>query len=154
MMKKRAKQLYETAAAMEQVCRKGDTDAAEAEFKRLRASLADLAVHEMPAQDEPANLPPAELDPIAVHMLLNQLLDSLDSDLGAAQVRLLALQQSDYAAPLKELEDALNSFDIDARPRPSFRPCRQSELSSDGLILVLYLFANQVPKFGLTITKR
>ena len=117
-----AKQLYKTAAVMEQACRAGDADAAEAGFGLLHASLAQvidgLAV--LAAQDQvvQTTLPPSDFDPSSVRVSLNELLQLLDSDLGAAQDRLVSLQRqvvdSDYAASLKELENALNSFDIEA----------------------------------------
>jgi len=117
-----AKQLYKTAAVMEQACRAGDAGAAEAGFGLLHASLAQvidgLAV--LAAQDQvvQTTLPLSDFDPSSVRVSLNELLQLLDSDLGAAQDRLVSLQRqvvdSDYAASLKELENALNSFDIEA----------------------------------------
>ncbi len=117
-----AKQLYETAAVMEQVCREGDADAAEAGLESLRASLAEvidgLAVLETKDQVVPTPESLTEIDSDSVHVLLDELLQLLDNDLGAAQSHLASLQQhtvcSDYAAPMKNLESALNSFDIES----------------------------------------
>jgi len=117
-----AKQLYESAAALEQGCRDADAAVAEAGFGALRASLVQVidGLADLAAQDQPMPVTsiPIDFDPANVRMQLNELLQLLDSDLGAAQDSLAVLQQqvagSDYTAPLKELENALNSFDIEA----------------------------------------
>ena len=118
-----AKQLYEVAATMEQVCRSSDADAAQAEFGALRTSLMEV-IEGLARLDEGvatmAGKPEAAqpVDAKAVDASLKKIVQLLDSDLGEAQDCLAALQQqvvgSDLAAPLNELENSLNGFDIEA----------------------------------------
>ncbi len=114
-----AKQLYERAAAMEQACRQADADAVKTEFETLRKSLTQVidALAALETQELESSVSSAGHDLASVPELLNELLQSLDSDLGAAQKQLVTLQQcaagSEYVVPLKDLERALNNFDID-----------------------------------------
>jgi len=117
-----AKQLYKTAAAMEQACRNADVDVNGSFFKILHKSLTEvidgLAVLAEQDQVMPTAVSRTNFDPARMPVLLNELLHFLDSDLGAAQNHLTTLQQqtagSEYVVPLKNLESALNSFDIEA----------------------------------------
>jgi len=117
-----AKQIYKTAAAMEQACRNADVDVNGSFFKILCKSLAEvidgLAVLTIQDQAMQTAVSSTDFDAASMRDLLDELLQFLDSDLGAAQNHLATLQQhavgSEYVVPLKDLESALNSFDIEA----------------------------------------
>lgn len=117
-----AKQLYETAAAMEQACHNTDVDVNGDAFKMLRSSLTEvidgLAVLEDVVSSTAAEASDsATFDPTAWSTSLDKLVEALDTDLVQAQACLGALRQnaagSDSLDSLNELERALNIFDTD-----------------------------------------
>lgn len=118
-----AQRLYKEAAVMEQACKSEDADAAQAALPALRDSLAEVTDGLMWLENNPeidtvesAALNPA--DPETIDTLLEQILQFLDSDLGEAQASLGNLQKqvagSEIADSLRELEESLNNFDIEA----------------------------------------
>lgn len=120
-----AKQLYEAAARMEQACRNSDAAAAGAAMGALQDCLAQVVdgLAALGALEQPRSVAGEQLstDAAGVSLVLNQLMTSLDVDLGAAQDCLATLRQqlagSDRVSLLDELEGALAGFDIEAARR-------------------------------------
>ena len=118
-----AEALFQQAAVIENACRAGNKDEATAEINDLRACLqeviAGLVVLE---QDEDmqinAQQEVKEIDYGSLRALLRQIEGSLDTDYGEVQIYLAKLESHIAGAELttlfKELEGALNSFDMDA----------------------------------------
>lgn len=124
-----AKRLYEAAAGMEQACRNSDAEAAGAAIDALQDCLAQVVdgLAALEAPEQPRSLPGGQPSPAPadVSLVLNQLMASLDVDLGAAQDCLATLRQhlagTDRAPLLDELEGALAGFDIEAARRVAMR---------------------------------
>jgi len=131
-----AKQLYETAATIEQACRNTDVDVNSDAFKMLRSSLTEV-IDGLAVLEDATNATAAEVtdsstfDPLAWRTSLNKLVEALDTDLVQAQAYLRMLRQnaggSDYLDSLNELECALNIFDINTAK--TITQCLQNQMS-------------------------
>ncbi len=115
-----AEALFQQAASMEGACRANDKAEALAKIDHLRAAQQEvmaglLTLEEDETPSSEINTTPQDVDPDALHALLKQMEGYLDTDLGEAQNCLHQLgAYSASATWFKELESALNSFDIEA----------------------------------------
>jgi len=118
-----AEALFQQAAAMENACRANSRDEAASEMNDLRACLQEVITGLMALeQDEVIHVDTQQeskdIDYEALRSLLTQMKGYLDTDIGEAQARLETLAGyvagTELTTLFKELEDALNSFDMDA----------------------------------------
>ena len=118
-----AEVLFQQATSMEAACRSNDKTEALAGIENLRAAqqevMAGLSVLEKEKTSSNETNPISQnIGPDALHVLLKQMEDYLETDLGEAQNCLQTLKESvDRSAScawFEALESAMNNFDIDA----------------------------------------
>ena len=118
-----AEQLHIDAAALEQACRAEDSAEANSLLPKLTSTLTEIiegltVLNNIEDNESDTKASAGIIDNNMLSESMSELIPLLDSDIGEAQTLVEKLHQqttgTSFENPMKELTDALNSFDVES----------------------------------------